>query len=153
VPEDDEGGLAVSFYEMLTMTHSAVSILFLALAMLSVAIAVMIAVKPAEDPANQGLVKKANIVSYIEISVAGLVALTGLTAMVLGGWPLSQMWLWLSLVIMLFYSTILKRVTKPARMVVAVGGSEIKSGMQVILHICHMLLIIVAYALMLLKPV
>jgi hypothetical protein len=143
----------VSFYEMLTMTHSAVSILFLALAMLSVAIAVMIAVKPAEDPANQGLVKKANIVSYIEISVAGLVALTGLTAMILGGWPLSQMWLWLSLVIMLFYSTILKRVTKPARMVVSEGGSEIKSGMQVILHICHMLLIIVAYALMLLKPV
>jgi hypothetical protein len=149
----DKGGLVVSFYEILTITHSAVSILFLALAMLSVAIAVMIAVKPAEDPANEGLVSKANIVSYIEISVAGLVALTGIIAMILGGWPITQMWLWLSLVIMLFYSVILKRVTKPARMVVAEGGSAIKSGMQVILHICHMLLIIVAYSLMLLKPV
>ena len=49
--------------------------------------------------------------------------------------------------------TMLKRVTKPKRQVVSVGGSEIKSGMQVVLHIGHFLLLLVTYSMMLLKPV
>ncbi|MDP6436911.1 MAG: hypothetical protein QF790_06525 [Gammaproteobacteria bacterium] len=66
---------------------------------------------------------------------------------------LSQLWLWLSLLIMVFYISALIWVTKPARMAVADGGSEIKSGMQVILQMGHVLLLFPAYALMILKPV
>jgi uncharacterized membrane protein len=148
-----ESEFIVGFHQIVTMVHSGTALLLFSLALISVSISVLIAVKPAADPANAGLVRKANVVGWIEISTAGLVTLSGLIAMYMGGWPLSQLWLWLSLLIMVFYSTVLKRVTKPARLVVAVGGSEVKSGMQVVLQIGHMLLLVVAYMLMLLKPV
>ena len=142
----------MSFYEALIRAHIVSGMLLFALALTSVSLAVMIAVKPAEDPANLKLLTRANFVGWIEISTAGIASLTGIIAMFLGSWPLTEMWLWLSLVIMLFYMSALKRVTKPSRQVVAVGGSQIKSGMQVVMHVCHMLLIIVAWSLMLLKP-
>ncbi len=140
------------FYELLTKVHGGSSILLFALAMTSVSLSVLIAVKPATDPRNEKLLKRANFVGLTEAIIAGIVALTGLIAMVMASWPWTQLWLWLSFVIMLFYLTALKRVTKPSRQVVAEGGSQIKSGMQVILQIAHMLLLFVAFALMLLKP-
>lgn len=142
----------MNFGPLLVIAHWSTGILLFALAMISVSISVLIAVKPASDPANAELLRRANIVGLAESIVAGIVALTGLIAVYIGPWSLSELWLWLSLVIMLFYLTALKRVTKPARQVVAVGGSAIKSGMQVILQIAHLLLLLVAFMLMALKP-
>lgn len=142
----------MNFGPLLVIVHWSTGFLLLALAMISVSLSVLIAVKPAADSANAKLLRTANIVGLTESIVAGIVALTGLIAAFIGSWSLSELWLWLSLVIMLFYLTALKRVTKPARQVVAVGGSAIKSGMQVILQIAHLLLLLVAFLLMFLKP-
>ena len=138
---------------MLNIVHISVAILLFSLAILSVLTAVLIAVKPSTDPANERLVKKANTIGLIENIVAGIVTLTGLLAMFIGPWPFSQLWLWMSLLIMAFYSVTLVYITKPRRMAVAEGGSEIKTGMQVLLHVGYLLLIMVTFALMLLKPI
>ena len=143
----------MSFYRLLNMAHGGAAILLFALAIISVLIAVSIAVKPAVDQANKGLVKKANVIGLIEFTVAIIVTLTGLIAMFMGAWPLSQLWLWMSLMIMAFYIAALKWITKPARLAVAEGGSEIKSGMQVTLQMAHVLLLFTAFALMELKPI
>ena len=134
------------------MSHTGTAILLLTLALISVLLAVMIAVKPAADSANAKLLSRANSVGLFETIAAGFVTLTGIIAMFMADWPLSELWLWLSLLIMIFYMPMLKRVTKPKRQVVSVGGSEIKSGMQVVLHIGHFLLLLVTYSMMLLKP-
>jgi hypothetical protein len=138
---------------MVSMIHGGGGILLFALAILSVVIAVLIAVKPAVDQAHSTLVKRANVVSMIEIIVAMVVTLTGLLAMFAGGWSLSELWLWLSLVIMVFYMSALTWVTKPARMAVATGGSQVKSGMQVVLQMAHVLWLFGAFALMELRPI
>jgi hypothetical protein len=143
----------MSFDPTLSQFHGGAAILLLSLAMISVVISVLIAVKPAADPANITLVKKANFVGMIELIVAVFVALSGLIAMVMGSLPLSQLWLWLSLMVMVFYIAALVWVTKPARLVVAEGGSAVKSGMQVILQIGHVLLVFVAFTLMVIKPI
>ena len=142
----------MSSYSFLVVVHEVAGILLFLFAMISVSMSVLIAVKPAADPANERRLKQANTIGLTESVVAGAVALTGIIAMIMGSWPLSELWLWLSLLIMLFYLTALKRVTKPSRQLVAVGGSEIKSGMQVVLQVGHLLLLLIAYALMLLKP-
>ncbi len=138
---------------MLTMVHAGVAILLFLLALLSVLFAVLTAVKPGVDQANERLVKKANTIGLIENIVAGIVTLTGVIAMFIGPWPLSQLWLWMSLLIMAFYSVTLVYITKPTRRAVAEGGSEIKTGMQVLLHVAYLLLIFVAFALMVFKPI
>lgn len=134
------------------MIHSGTAILLFSLAIISVIISVLIAVKPAVDPANEGMMKKANTVGLIELIVAGIVILTGVIAVFIGNWAWSQSWLWMSLMVMVFYCAALIFVTKPARLDVPKGGSAIKTGLQVILQIGHVLLVIVAFALMLLKP-
>ena len=73
--------------------------------------------------------------------------------MLTGSWPLSQLWLWMSLMIIVFYIVALEWITKPARLAVAEGGSEVKSGMQVTLQMAHVLLLFAAFALMELKPI
>ncbi len=85
--------------------------------------------------------------------VAVIVTLTGLIAMFMGSWSLSQSWLWMSLMIMAFYIVALEWITKPSRLAVAEGGSEVKAGMQVVLQMGHVLLLFVAFALMELKPI
>jgi len=137
---------------MLSMVHGGAAILLFSLAIISVLIAVLIAVKPAADQANQRMVKKANTVWLIENIVAGIVTLSGLIAMFMGPWSLSQLWLWMSFLIMAIYSVALVYITKPARQAVAQGGSEVKTGMQVVLQLAHVLLLFVAFALMALKP-
>jgi hypothetical protein len=143
----------MSFYRILSMAHAGTAILLLSLATISVLIAVLIAVKPAVDQAHKGLVKKANFVGLIEIIVAVIVTLTGLIAMFMGSWSLSQSWLWMSLMVMVFYIVALEWITKPARLTVAEGGSQVKSGLQVVLQMGHVLLLFVAFALMELKPI
>ena len=143
----------MDFDSALVLAHSSAGLSLLALAITSVVIAVLIAVKPAVDPANIVLVKTANVVSLFEVLVALTVTLTGLIAMYIGSLPVCQLWLWLSLVVMAFYIVALIWVTKPARMSVAEGGSEVKSGMQVVLQVGHVLLLLPAYALMILKPI
>jgi hypothetical protein len=53
---------------------------------------------------------------------------------------------------MAFYAMALPFITKPARLAVAKGSSQIKAGMQVILQIGHALLLIVAFALKYIGP-
>ncbi len=143
----------MSFYRMLSMVHGGAAILLFSLAIISVLIAVLIAVKPALDNANAALVKKANIVGFIEITVAGLLGLTGLIAAFIGSWPWAQLWLWVGLVIMVFYIAVLATVTRSARSAVAKDGSAVKVGLQVGLQVGHVLLLLVAFLLMILKPI
>jgi hypothetical protein len=143
----------MSFYRILSMAHAGAAILLLSLATISVLIAVLIAVKPAADQAHKGLVKKANFVGLIEMIVAIIVTLTGVIAMFMGSWSLSQSWLWMSLMVMAFYIVALGWITRPARLAVAEGGSQVKSGLQVVLQMGHVLLLFVAFALMELKPI
>ena len=142
----------MSFPITLSTIHAGSAILLLILAHVSVGFAVWIAVKAAADPANIKIVNMANKVGFIENAVAGILTLSGLIIAIQGPWSMSELWLWMSLLIMVFYMVALVRVTKPARMAVAESGSAIKSGMQCILQIGHILLLIVAFALMLLKP-
>ena len=143
----------MSFYQVLSMAHDGAAILLLSLALISILIAVLIAVRPAADPANQDLVRKANVSGLIQNIVVGLVTLTGVMVAFMGSWPLSQFWLWSSLVAMAFYSVALQFITKPARMAVAEGGSEGKVGLQVALQVAHFLLLMVVFASMTVKPV
>jgi hypothetical protein len=143
----------MSFYDILSMAHGGMGILLLLLAMISVSISVLIAVKPAADQAHEGLVNKANFVGLIEMIVAGFMILSGVIAVVMSSWSFSQLWLWLSLMIMVFYISALQWATKPSRMAVAEGGSHVKSGMQVVLQMAHVLLLFGAFALMYLKPI
>jgi len=128
-------------------------LLLFSLAIISVILAVLIAVKPAADPANVRLLKRANIVGLIEYIVAVILTLTGAIAVFMGPWAWSQLWLWMSLMVMVFYILALRLVTKPARMAVAGGGSAVKSGLQVCLQMAHVLLLLVSFALMFLKPI
>lgn len=143
----------MSFYQVLNVAHGSAGVLLLLLALTSVLIAVLIAVKPGVDPANEKLVRRANTAGLIQNIFVGIVTLTGLIAMYMGSWPFSEFWLWTSLVAMVFYSAALQFVTKPARMAVAEGGSEGKVGLQVALQVAHVLLVMVVLASMLVKPV
>jgi uncharacterized membrane protein len=142
----------MSFYQILSMVHGNAAILLFALAILSIVFSVLIAVRPVTHSANHGLAKKANIVSLIEITTLGVVAVTGLVAVFMASLPLSQTWLWLGLVIVVFYGFALQFVTKRARLNVPQGTTATKVGMQVALQVAHLLLLIVAFALMALKP-
>ena len=113
----------------------------------------MTAVKPGADKANARLVKLGNAIGLIENIVAAIVTLTGLIAVYMGSWPLSALWVWMSLLIMVFYSTTAVAITKPARQAVAVGSSAIKVGMQVLLHVGYFLLLLVGFVLAWFKPV
>lgn len=143
----------MNFDRIFSLTHGGAGILLFLLAIVSVIFAVLIAVKPGADQANSRLLNRANFVTSIEIIVAVVLTLTGLISMAMGAWSLSQLWLWLSLVIMAFYIVALVWITKPARQSVADGGSEIKSGMQVVLQMGHVLLLFASFALMELKPI
>lgn len=143
----------MDFHQVLNAAHGGAGILLFLLALSSISIAILIAVKPGADPANEKLVKKANTAGLIQNIVVGVVVLTGVIAVYMGSWPFSQFWLWSSLVAMLFYSAALQFVTKPARMAVAEGGSEGKVGLQVALQIAHALLVLVVMASMLVKPI
>ena len=85
--------------------------------------------------------------------VVGIVTLTGVIAVFMGPWSFSEFWLWSSLAVMAFYSAALQFITKPKRMVVAEGGSEGKVGLQVALQMVHVLLLLVVFASMIVKPV
>ncbi len=142
----------MTFYQVLSVAHGGSAILLLSLAVFSIGIAVSIAVKPAADQANKALVSKANTVGLIQNIVVGIVALTGLVVAFMGSWPLSHFWLWTSLGVVVFYSLALQYITKPARMAVAKGGSEGKVGLQVALQVAHVLLLMVTFASMMVKP-
>jgi len=143
----------VSFYQVLSMAHGGAAILLLSVALVSILIAVLIAVRPAADPANENLVRKANTAGLVQNIIIGIVTLTGVVAVFMGSWPFSQFWLWSSLVVVAFYSAALQFITKPARMAVAEGGSEGKVGLQVALQVAHVLLLMVVFASMMVKPV
>jgi hypothetical protein len=142
----------MSLHPILSMAHAGAAILLFSLAIISLLISVLIAVKPAADHASDGLTRKANTVGLIENIVVAIVTLTGVITVFTGSWSFSQLWLWMGLLIAAIYSAALIFLTKPARLLVAKGGSEVKAGMQVVLQIGHVLLLIVAFAVMALKP-
>ncbi|MDP6095583.1 MAG: hypothetical protein QGG67_06285, partial [Gammaproteobacteria bacterium] len=120
----------MSFSPLIGLLHIGTAIALGFLALVSIWIAVLTAVNPGVDQANKNLIKRANIVGLFENIVAVILTLTGVIAAILGSWSFSELWLWLSLMIMAFYSAALMFVTKPARLVVAKDGSAIKAGMQ-----------------------
>ena len=137
---------------VLGVVHTCAGILLFFMALASVTLAVLIAVRPGVDNANEELRTRANNLSRVENAVLGFVVLTGIIAALMGPWSFSEFWLWSSLVAAAFYSFALVFVTKPARMAVAEGGSEGKVGMQVNLQVVHTLLLLVVLASMLIKP-
>lgn len=143
----------MDIYTILIETHIGFAIVLFSLAIISVSIAVLSAVNPGADQANKKLVARANKVGFIENIFVALVTLTGVIAIYLGSFSFSELWLWMSLMIMVFYSLMLVLVTKPARSVVATNGSTIKAGMQVLFHVAHILLLILAVAFMLIRPI
>ena len=134
------------------MIHSGAAILLLSLAITSVVLSVLIAVKPAADRGDDKLLKRAYVVGLMEQFSIGVLVLTGVVTAYMNSWPLSQSWLWMSLMIVVFYSAALEFMTKPARLAVADGGSAVKVGMQVGLQVGHVLLLLVAFLLMALRP-
>ena len=142
----------MSFDGVLSTAHMCAGIFLFFLALGSVALAVLIAVKPGPDQANERLRTRANTFALVENVVLAFVALTGVVTAWIGPWSFSELWLWTSLVAAAFYSFALVFVTKPARMAVAEGGSEGKVGMQVNLQMVHALLLLVVLASMLVKP-
>ncbi len=142
----------MDLYTILIMVHSGSAIFLLTLSTISVSIAVLISVKPAVDHANMELVKKANVVGLLENIFAGIVTATGLTVMFMGDWQFSDLWMWMSLMIIVFYSVALVVITKPARLRVAEGSSEVKTGLQVVLEIGHIMLLMIAFSLMMFRP-
>ena len=140
-------------YEALNLAHWGAAIALLLLALASIWVSVLIAVKPAADPANERLVARANGLGMVQYITIAILTVTGLIEMFLGSWSLSEFWLWSSLVVVVFYSAAMKYVTGPARMAVADGGSEGNVGLQVGLQVGHVLLLLVAFAAMLVKPV
>jgi hypothetical protein len=98
-------------------------------------------------------VRKANSAGLIQNVVVWIVSLTGVIAVFMGSWSFSEFWLWSSLGVMAFYSAALQFITKPKRMLVAEGGSEGKVGLQVALQVAHVLLLLVVFASMIVKPV
>ncbi|HJP37412.1 MAG TPA: hypothetical protein QF901_15655, partial [Gammaproteobacteria bacterium] len=129
------------------------AMLLVLLAMSTLLLSILIAVKPAADHANESLTKKANTVGLVENIVVGVVALTGVVMVFSGSWSFSQLWLWMSVLIVVSYSAAMLLITAPARSVIAEGSNAVKVGMQVTLHIGHLLLLIVAFAFMVLKPI
>ena len=89
---------------------------------------------------------------YRENIFAGIVTATGLTVMFMGDWQFSDLWMWMSLMIIVFYSVALVVITKPARLRVAEGSSEVKTGLQVVLEIGHIMLLMIAFSLMMFRP-
>jgi hypothetical protein len=142
----------MDLYSILIMVHSGSAIFLLTLSTISVSIAVLIAVKPAVDHANKELVKKANVVGLLENIFAGIVTLTGLIVMFMGSWEFLDLWMWMSLAIIVFYSVALVVITKPARLRVAEDSSEVKTGLQVVLEIGHLMLLMIAFSLMMFRP-
>lgn len=125
--------------------HGGMGMLLLLLAAVSLAMAV----KAIISAPNSGSMKTANITGLLETITAGVVTLTGIIAIFTSTWSLSQLWIWVGLVIMVAYSIFLKRFTKPARLATAEGGSASRwAGLQAV----HVVLVIVAYLLMKLKP-
>ena len=148
-----EASFVAIFHQALSFAHSSAGVLLFLLALVSVLISVLIAVKPAADHANEELVSKANTVGRVQQVFVGIVTLTGVIAALMGPWTFSQFWLWSSLAVMAFYVVALEFVTKPARIAVADGGSEGKVGLQVGLQVAHVLLLMVAIASMVVKPI
>ncbi len=143
----------MSFYPTLSMVHTIAGISLFALALISIAFSILIAIKPAAQSADQGLVKRANMVGLVEFMTVGIIIVTGVAAAFMKSLPFSQTWLWMGLMIMVFYAAALQFVTKPARRNVPEGGTAVKVGMQVALQVAHVLLLIVAFAVMKLKPI
>lgn len=143
----------MDLYNVVGMAHAGMGVLLFTLALFSISVAVISAVRPATDQANEKFVRWGNKLGTIECVIAIMIGLSGLVILNMDdAFSIDQLWIWMSLVIVTFYCLMLIYITKPARETVSSGGSAIKTGMQVLLQTAHVLLIIVAFSFMLLKP-
>ena len=129
---------------ILAKAHGGFAMLLTLLALVSLAFALK-----SYATKQNGVNKPANITALIETIAAGLVTLTGLVLIFVSPWPLSQLWIWIDLVLAVFYSIALKRLTKPARLAAAEGETSCK---WLAFQTVQLVIVLVAYALMKLKP-
>jgi hypothetical protein len=135
----------MEFYPILVKAHGGMAMLVFLLAGLSLLVALFATLAKA----NGGVLKAGNITGLLETICAGIVTLTGIVVTAIGPLPLGQAWIWIGLVIMVIYSILLKRLTKPARLAVADGGGAAKwAGFQLV----HVVLLVIGFALMKMKP-
>lgn len=128
----------MDLYTILAKGHGGMAMLTLLLALVSLALAVKaVLIKPSAG------MKLENIAGLAETICAGVVTLSGIAVMLLGPWPLTALWLWAGLIIMVIYSILLKRFTKPARMA-AVVSAKPWAGLQAV----HVLLLVVGFGIM-----
>ena len=142
----------MDYYPALSMLHAVAATLLFSLTTISILISAMIAVKRAADPANERLTAISNKVRLVEIFTTVLVAVTGLIVMLMGPWALSQFWLRMSLLLLVFYGLTLLYVTKPPRQFVSRRGRAVKVAMQAYLQFGQFLLLLMAFVLMVVKP-
>ena len=130
---------------LVAKAHGGMGMLLLLLAIASFGMAVKAIISATDDRLN----RVANKAALLETVIAGLVTITGLIAIITGPWPVSSGWIWAGLLIMVIYSILLKRLTKPARLATTEGAGAARwAGLQLI----HIVLIIAVFALMRLKP-
>ncbi|NRB36921.1 MAG: hypothetical protein HRU20_00470 [Pseudomonadales bacterium] len=125
--------------------HGGIAMLLFLLALISLALAI----KTLASGGNQSLNKMAHIAGLVETIMAGLLTLSGIACLFVTPWPLSQIWIWLGLVLVVLYSIFMKRLTKPARLAAAEGEPALKwLGFQSL----HLVLLIAGFGLMQAKP-
>lgn len=129
-------------YLILAKAHGGFAMLLFALAFVSLLLAAL-------STATKKVPGFANIAGLVETIVAGVVTLSGLVVMFVGPYPLSQIWLWLGLVIAVIYSVVLKRVVKPARLESQQSGEG--AGKWLAGQLGLFVLVIAAFGLMKLK--
>ena len=124
--------------------HGGMAMLLMVCALLSLVLALKTVFT-----ANNRSAKISHISGLVETIMAGIVTLTGVVCLFTGPWPLTQLWMWIGLVIMVAYSIMMARVTKPARLAADDATAAKKWAMMQVLQL---ILLIVGFALMKLKP-
>lgn len=124
--------------------HGGIGMLLMLIAFFSLVLALKTVVSN-----NNRSAKLAHITGLVETILAGIVLLTGIICVYTGPWPLTQMWMWLGLVIMVAYSIIMKRVTKPARLAADDADAAKKWAM---VQTAQLVLLVVGFVLMKAKP-
>lgn len=128
-------------YFILAKAHGGFAMLLALLALLSLVTALVAVL-------TKKVLALATPLGLIETISAGLVTLSGLALLVLGPYPLTQIWLWLGLAIAVIYNIVLKRWVKPARLAAMANAG---AGKWALGQFVLVALVVAAFGLMKLK--
>ena len=142
----------MSLHPILSMTHVSAGMLLALLAVLSVVLSAWIVVKTFTGHAEEAPMEQAKLVARFEHVIVGFVVLSGVIAIFTGSWSFSEQWLWMSLIIMAIYSGAMIFLTNPSNLVIVEGETAVRMGMQLIFRFLHILLLMIIFAYMFLKP-